>query len=197
MATCGQISKGIGAPCAPAAAGLKTQLVLIPLAHIAGAVRNNLVKKAIVLNLVATKKGYLFEGINDSNAVRSKFVPGAYGGSYTHELDLVAFGISPEAIEQAENLARTRVVAVVPDNNGYFKVVGSNAGLRPSKLETDSANKDTGGSAVATLISEQEKGHPDFFMVFTAAPTPAYDYAATKTAFEALWTAADVITDPE
>lgn len=188
MADCGKVKRGMAAPCEPAAAGLKTQLVLIRFDDIASITTDASNPKLKVINLKSGAKGFLFEGLGDSNAGRAKLVPGKYTGSYTHEFDMVAFGIAPEDVDTVESLAKNRVVAVVADNNGYYKVFGRNAGLTASKLETDTANKDTGGAAELTLSSDKEKGLADFFAKMdTTGATPVIDPVATAAAFTALY----------
>ena len=188
MPDCGKLKKGVAAPCEPAVAGLKTQLVAIRFDDIASLVRDATNPKLVTITLKSGKKGFLFEGLGDSNAARAKFAPGKYTGSYTHEVDLVAFGVGPEDTGTVQDLAKDRVVTVVPDNNGYYKVYGLNAGLTASKVESDTANKDTGGATEITIASDKEKGLADFFAVMdTTGGTPVIDPVATKTAFAALY----------
>ncbi|TGE29738.1 hypothetical protein [Hymenobacter metallicola] len=165
---------------------MKPKTVLVRKADIAGVARHATIKKAVTLTLVAAKKGFLFEGLGSSNAARAELVPGKYGPGYKHELDLVAFGADPETAETMEDLAADPegVVSITPDNNGYYKMLGLNAGLRPSALKKDSEDADLGGGIQGTLSSEKEKGLEDYFMVLTDS---VYDPAATKAAFEALY----------
>ncbi|WP_110978280.1 hypothetical protein [Hymenobacter sediminis] len=167
---------------------MKTKTVLIRKEDIAGVARHATIKKAITLSLVAGKKGFLFQGLGSSNAARAELVPGKYKPSYKHDFDLVAFDPGPEQAETMEDLAADPegVVSITQDNNGYYKVLGLNAGLRPSALKTDSEDADLGGGIPATLTSEKELGLADYFMVMTDG---VYDAAATKTAFEALYSA--------
>lgn len=188
MSACAQVKKGVAAPCEPAAAGLKTQLVVIRYDDIASVVRDATNPKLVNITLKTGKKGFLFEGLGDSNAARVKYVPGKYIGTYTHEVDLVSFGIGPEDSATVQDLAKDRVVTVVPDNNGYYKVHGLNAGLTTSKLDTDTANKDTGGAPEITISSDKEKGLADFFAKMdTTGATPVIDPVATAAAFTALY----------
>jgi hypothetical protein len=166
---------------------MKAKTVLIRKEDIAGVVRDAVIKKGVTITLVATKKGFLFQGLGDSNAARAELVPGKYKPSYKHEFDLVAFDPGPEQAETMEDLAGDAegVVSITPDNNGYYKVLGLNAGLRPTAMKTDSADADLGGGIPATLGSDKEVGLADYFMVITDG---VYDAVATKTAFEALYT---------
>ncbi|WP_045689402.1 hypothetical protein [Hymenobacter sp. AT01-02] len=187
MAVCRQLKKGAAAPCETGVSGLKPRTVLIRKTDIAGIVRHATIKKGLSLTLVATKKGFLFEGMGSSNAARAELSQGTYGPRYTHSLDLVAFDPGPEQAETMEDLAAEPegVVSITPDNNGYYKILGLNAGLRPSAMNTDSENEDLGGGVAGTLTSTKEKGLADYFMVFTAG---VYDVNATRLAFEALYT---------
>ena len=188
MPDCGKVKRGIAAPCEPAVAGLKTQLVVVRYDDIASVVRDATNPKLVNLTLKTGKKGFLFEGLGDSNAARVKYAQGKYTGIYTHEVDLVSFGLGPEDTATVETLAKDRVVTVVPDNNGYYKIHGLNAGLTASKLDTDTANKDTGGAPEITISSDKEKGLADFFAVMdTTGATPVIDPVATAAAFTALY----------
>ncbi|TGE07702.1 hypothetical protein [Hymenobacter fodinae] len=188
MASCRQLKKGMAGACETGVAGIKPLAVIIRKADLAGVQRDSTLKKAVTFTLAAGKKGFLFEGMGDSNAARAELVPGRYGPSYKHEFDTVAFDPGPAGAETMEDLAADTegVVTVTPDNNGYYKVLGLNNGLRPSAMKKDSADADLGGAISTTLSSDKEKGLEDYFMVLTDG---VYDAAATKTAFEALYTA--------
>jgi hypothetical protein len=186
---CGQLKKGIAAPCEPAAGGLQTDLVQIRKADIASVVRDALNPKLVSISLKPGKKGFLFQGLGESNVGRAKLTPTKFGSpTYTHEVDLVAFTSDPADYATAEDLAKDSTVSVVADNNGNYLVYGLNAGLKATKNDTDTANTDTGGSPEITLASTKEKGLADFFAVMdNSGATPVIDPVATKTAFEALY----------
>lgn len=186
-AVCLELAGGNAKPCTPAAAGTKDKLLLIPFDDIAGVVRNGLNSKALAITLKAGKKAFVFEGMNNSNVARDKFGRGKYAGQYIHEIDLVAFGLDPTNIGVLEALNANKVVAVLENNNGYFKVYGLNAGMQTTKNEGSTDNKDTGGGHELTLVSENESGYADFLMVYEGVGTAAvYSHALTKTRFEAL-----------
>ncbi len=119
MPDCGKVKRGIAAPCDPAVGGLKTQLVQIRYADIASVVRDATNPKLVKITLAQGAKGFLFEGLGESNVGRAKLVPTKFGSPlYTHEVDLIGFDISPDATTTVEALAKDKTVSVVPDNNG-------------------------------------------------------------------------------
>lgn len=188
MAACRQLTKGATPPCIPAAGGLKQELVLIRLADIAASVRSNTLRKAITaLNLKPNKKGFLFLGLGDSNVGRTTLAPGKYGPKYTHEVDFANFANDPANLETVEDLAADTVVAVVPANDGYFKIYGLGAGLKLTKDAADTANADIGAGSELTLSSDKEGGREDLLWVGEEDGT--YDPVATRALFETLFTA--------
>lgn len=188
MADCGKLKKGIAAPCEPTTGGLQTKLVQLRKDDIAGFVRNALNPKLVTISMKPSTKGYVFEGIGESNAARAKLTRGGKYGlpTYTHEVDLVAFTANAADYATAEDLAKDKTVSVVKDNNGNILVYGLNAGLSATKNDTDSANADTGGAPEITLSSTKEKGLADFFAVI--GQDGAIDPVATLAAFDALYT---------
>jgi len=189
MPDCGQTKRGIPAPCETPAGGLQTKLVQIRKDDIASYVRNALNPKLVTITLKTGKKGFLFQGMGESNNARAKFTPTKFGsGIYTHEVDLVAFTSDATDYGTVEDLAKDTTVSVVRDNNGNFMVYGLNAGLKATKADTDTANNDTGGAPEITLASTKEKGLADFFAVMdNSGATPVVDPVATLAAFEALY----------
>jgi hypothetical protein len=148
-------------------------------------------RKLVSVTLKADTKGYLFEGMGESNNARAKLGQSKYGSPlYNHEVDLVAFSSSPEDYATAEDLAKDKTVSLVRDNNGNVLVYGLNASLSATKNDTDTANADTGGAPEITLASTKEKGLADFFVVMdNSGGTPVVDPVATLVAFEKLYTA--------
>jgi hypothetical protein len=189
MADCGKVKRGIAAPCETPSAGLQIKLVQIRKDDIAGVVRNALNPKLVTITMKAGKKGYLFEGMGESNNARAKLTPTKYGSpNYTHEVDLVAFTSDSTDYATVEDLAKDSTVSVVKDNNGNIMVYGLNAGLKDTKADTDTANADTGGAPEITIASTKEKGLANFFAVMTTGDTPVLDPVATLAAFDALYT---------
>jgi hypothetical protein len=189
MPDCGKTKRGIPAPCETPVGGLQTKLVQVRKDDILSATRDASNRKLVNLKLKAGAKGYLFEGMGESNNARAKFGKTKFGSpTYTHEVDLVAFSSSPEDYETAEDLAKDKTVSVVRDNNGNILIYGLNGGLSADKNDTDTANADTGGAPEITLSSNKEKGLADFFAVMdTTGGTAVVDPVATLAAFEALY----------
>jgi hypothetical protein len=93
---CGQLKRGIAAPCDPTTGGLQTTLVQLRKADIASVVRNALNPKLVTITMKADTKGYVFEGLGESNVARAKMTPSKYGSpTYAHEVDMVAFTADP------------------------------------------------------------------------------------------------------
>jgi hypothetical protein len=186
MPDCGKLKKGIAAPCEPTTGGLQTTLVQLRKADIAGYVRSATNPKLVTINMKPSTKGYVFEGLGESNVARAKMTPSKFGSPiYTHEVDMVAFTADPADYATAEDLAKDKTVSVVKDNNGNILVYGLNGGLSATKNDTDSANNDTGGAPEITLASTKEKGLADFFAVLAQDGT--IDPVATLAAFDALY----------
>jgi hypothetical protein len=186
MPDCGKTKRGIPAPCETPVGGLQTTLVQLRKAEIASVVRNALNPKLVTITMKAGTKGFVFEGLGESNQARAKMTPSKFGSPiYTHEVDMVAFTSDPADYATAEDLAKDKTVSVVKDNNGNILVYGLNAGLSATKNDTDTANNDTGGAPEITLASTKEKGLADFFAVITA--DDKVDPVATLAAFEALY----------
>ena len=192
MPTCG-ISKGIGIVCDKILVpGTKDRLILIRYEEIVSTTPDAANKKIISsITRKSTSKAYAFDGQNNSNIARAKFSRSKYYPAYAHEVDFVAFDLSPDALLTLESLNLDRVVAVYEDNNKFFRICGLNAGLRTSANDSDTENADTGGGHVIQLSSAQEKGYPEYLAVYTGtAPNQVYDYAASKALFEGLLLAA-------
>jgi hypothetical protein len=189
MPDCGKVKRGIPAPCDTPAGGLQTTLVQVRKDDIASIVRDATNPKLVSVTLKATKKGFPFVGMGESNNARAKMTPSKYGApTYAHEVDLVAFTSDPADYATVEDLAKDSTVSFVKDNNGNILVYGLNAGLKATKADTDTANADTGGAPEITIASTKEKGLADFFAVMdNSGATPVIDPVATLAAFEALY----------
>jgi len=189
MPDCGKVKRGIPAPCETPSGGLQTTLVQLRKDDIASYVRDALNSKLVSITMKPGKKGFAFVGMGESNNARVKLTPTKYGsGTYTHEVDLVAFTSAPEDYATVEDLAKDTTVSLVKDNNGNIMVYGLNAGLKATKADTDTANDDTGGAPEITIVSTKEKGLADFFAVMdNTGTTPVIDPIATLAAFEALY----------
>jgi len=186
MPICGQLKRGLTAPCRPGAAGLRTEGVLVRLDDIGTVTRNATVEKGVTFTLKAGKKGFIVNGIGEAHVGRTKIARGKYGPQFTHEYDIVAFGSGPAELQFVDELGQDKVVALNRDNNGNIRVYGLNGGMQLTKADADTANKDTGGGTEMTLTGENEIGSGDLFMAFDAQGV--YDPAATLAAYEALIT---------
>jgi hypothetical protein len=76
---CGQLKRGISAPCDTPVGGLQTKLVQVRKDDIASVVRDASNPKRVAVTLKAGKKGFLFEGMGESNNARAKFAKTKYG----------------------------------------------------------------------------------------------------------------------
>jgi hypothetical protein len=186
---CG-ISKGIGVICdALPASGTKPKLVLINYDDFLGSTivydttQSNVIRS---ITLPTGKKGYVFEGLGNSNVVRSSVSQGTFKPNYTHEVDFTAFEVGPNAIKTLQDLNLGRVVAIYHDNNKAIRLLGTNAGLRATNNAADTSTAEIGGAHQVTLSSSEEKGYPEFWQVLDGATTPKYDEKLTVAALLAL-----------
>lgn len=190
-----KISKGIGVTCLTTlVAGTKDRLILMSLEDFITATYNvNFTENNVLSSIIrkAGTKAYEFYGINNSNVGRSSFARSDYFGSYTHEVDFIAFDLSPDTLAELQRMNKDRLIAFLEDNNGWIRVYGLSAGLITTNNGADTADEPVGGGYRITLQSTKEKGYPPFLAVYTgSAPNLVYDLAASKALADGLLLAA-------
>lgn len=152
----------------PPTGGANDRLILINLADLqAATITYDVANPLIVGNIVlgSGKRGYNFEGLNNSNEPRAALVKGRYVNGYDHEVRFKVFSNSPDAKEQLMKLDGSKVVAIVQNNhkgasgNAAFEIYGLETGLSLQELERIIADAETQG-AYNVLIRNDEVSRP-------------------------------------
>lgn len=118
---------------------------------------------------------------------------GTYVNSYAHSIIARAFDRTQDIKDALNVILHGRFVAIShnvsrEDVRTAFEVYGAENGLLASAIEGNTTDGD-GMIAQATLASDdaqRESKVPASFCVKSGTGTPAYDYAATKAAFDGL-----------
>ena len=170
MSDCGAISAGIAANCAnPIQAGTEDTLVLLNRTQIATLTKNATnpqIIEAILLESAAN--GYVFEGINNSITPKYNMVKGRYFKNWSHEVDFIAFDVSPESKKVVETAKDGDFTAIVYNKykgtagNSAFEIYGLYAGLKAEVIERDINNAETGGAFHIVLKTDEERGLEPF-----------------------------------
>jgi hypothetical protein len=184
MAAC-KIQKGIGVDCLTTlTAGTQDRLLLMSREDFISATYDTDFTGNNVLTAIVRKAGtkaYEFRGINNSNVARQNFARSDYFGAYTHEVDFIAFDMSPDTMAELERLNKDRVIAIVEDNNGWIRVYGLSNGLITTNNGGDTADEPVGGGHRISLQSTKEKGYAPYIGIYTGtAPNKIYDLEDSK-----------------
>lgn len=186
MPICTRINANVLVDCAnPLVGGVEAKLRIYNRDEIAGYVRNATNPQIIEgITMVATKKGYLFEGINSSVKPKVEMVKKEYGNRYNHLVDFIVFKKGSAAKAILEGLAGGSYVVVIENmyKNGdaSFEVLGTDVGLELKSLTNDPNDTATDGAYVLQLASPDNYKEPH--MPATLFIT---SYAATKTMLDA------------
>jgi len=187
---CGLLASGIGADCTnPLQAGTEDTLVLLNRTQIATLTKNisnPQVIEDIVLESAAL--GYVFQGLNNSIAPKSMMVKGRYFRNWSHEINFIAFDVSPEAKQVIEDMKDGDLTAIVynkykgTSGNSAFEIYGLYAGLKSETIERDVTNAETQGAFNILLKTDNERGLEPY------QPQTLFitDYATTLAVVEAL-----------
>lgn len=104
-----------------------------------------------------TAKAYKYEGIKTSQEAKLTLAKGKYNSNFDHEISLVVFNVDPATKAELDKMRNGVLTAVVEykfkgtNGNGAFEVFGLDQGLEVTKMERDSASKDTDGAYAITL----------------------------------------------
>jgi len=164
MATCDDLTADILYDCDnPPSGGANDRLILFNYDDINGNVTvdasNNILFTDITL--ASGKRGYVFEGLNNSNEPRSAMVKGRYVNGYDHEVIFKVFKNSPDAKAQLQKLDGAKVVALVQNNhkgedgNAAFEIYGYETGLRLQELERVIADAELQGAYNVTIRNDE------------------------------------------
>lgn len=190
MPACGYLTKGSSKDCYnPPVAGLKDEAILYNRSDIISWVADtdNPLKVSSLVRKVGSK-GVKIEGINNTLKGRDSGAPSTIGSIFKHEFDFVILEPGPEAALLAQESTFGRYVAIYQDNNGHYRILGLNAGMKSTEVNSDSENTDMGGAYQVKIASDKEKGLAAYLMVedITDPEAPVYDVADTKAAYDAL-----------
>lgn len=167
---CGLITDGIGADCAnPLQAGTEDTLVLMNRRQIA-TITKNITNPQVIEDLIleSAALGYVFQGLNNSIAPKSMVVKGRYFKNWSHEVNFIAFGVSPDDKKVIEDMKDADLTAIVynkfkgTDGNSAFEIYGLYAGLKVETLERDVTNAETQGAFAILLKSDADRGLEPF-----------------------------------
>lgn len=161
--TCGQLTKGlVAAVCGKApSSGTGNNVYLINY--------DDIDKDASVLNagvlssvvLLTGKKAYEFESMPKSTTGEATFARGTYFNTFDHAVTLRVFTKNAESKAFMSNLANSRIVAIVENNDTgdkgdvKYEVYGWDSGLTLSELSFSTTYSDTTVYA-AKMASEDE-----------------------------------------
>ncbi|GIV35348.1 MAG: hypothetical protein KatS3mg031_2883 [Chitinophagales bacterium] len=189
------ISGGFGVSCKAPSGKIKDKLILINVDDIdmSGVTyKTTLNGESVSIDIITAlplksgKQGYLVEGLNGSIIARENISRGTYRANLSHEIEFVAWEIDAKALSNIKKLLTAKVVGVF-ESNGQFRVAGWSTGLQIREGSADTSDTDKGGLFTLILDMEQAPNLMPVFGVYTGtSPSEVYDYAASKTAFEAL-----------
>jgi hypothetical protein len=187
---CGLINSGITADCTnPLQAGTEDTLVLLNRTQIASLTKNG-TNPQIIEDIImeSAALGYVFEGLNNSITPKSMMVKGRYFRNWSHEVNFIAFDVSPDAKAVIEDAKDGDFVAIVYNKyrglagNSAFEIYGLYAGLKAETIERDVNNAETQGAFNILLKTDNDRGLEPF------QPQTLYitDYATSLAVVEGL-----------
>lgn len=164
MATCDNLNADILYDCDnPPSGGANDRLILFNYDDINGNVTVDGSNPLLFTNITLGSgiRGFVFEGLNNSNEPRAALVKGRYVNGYDHEVIFKVFKNSPDAKAQLKRLDGARVVALVQNNhkgaggNAAFEIYGYETGLRLQELERVIADAETQGAYNVTIRNDE------------------------------------------
>lgn len=186
---CGNITAGVALSCSnQLIGGANDRLILINYDEIASYTRNVSNAQIIeAITMVATKKGYAFEGKQQSVEPKQSLNKKRYATAYDHEITFKVFDSTPAVKEQLEKLVQGKVVAIVENNykgatgNAAFELYGADAGLYVETLERNVGDAEVLGAFNIVLKSGEfaKEGNLPASIFIT-------DYTTTKALVDAL-----------
>lgn len=191
MPTCDELTDDILYDCDnPPTGGANDRLILFNFTDLQDAtVTYDVTNPLVVTNIVlgSGKRGFVFEGLNNSNEPRSAMVKGRYVNGYDHEIRFKCFENSPDAKAQLNKLDGALIVGLVQNNrkgesgNSAFEIYGLQTGLRLQELERILADAETQG-AYNLLVRNDEVSRP------SSLPHTLWDtdFATTKAIVDGL-----------
>lgn len=187
-AACALIEGGASVDCDnPLVAGANDNLMLINYDDLGAIVRDPSNGMLITSFALKTgKRGYIFEGQNNSNEPKSGMIRQRYGVVFDHEVRFKVFSNSPATKDQLVRLTKGRVVAVVinshtgTDGNAKYEIYGLQSGLIVSENNRETINAETQG-AYDLLLKSSDFAKEGFL--------PATIYDTDESTTDAIYTA--------
>lgn len=192
MGVCKYVNADVAANCTdPLVAGVDDQIILLNFDDIDVITRNGSNKQIIegitIKSTSPQRTAYTAIGKNYSNMVDDALAKGKYIDSWDHNILFHAFGNDPEYKLWVENLAGSRVVAIVKNkyenlnkaltpSDSLYEIYGLDTGLEVKTTVRNKMDQDTkGGFAIQLGCNEnvKEPHLPATFFVTDKAATAA------------------------
>lgn len=187
---CGIIAGSILVNCTtPPQAGTEDKMIVLNRKQIASLTKNGLNAQVIEdIILESGASGFVFEGLNNSIAPEYNMVPGRYFKMWNHQVDFLAFNVSPETKKRMEELKDADIVVIIYNKNqgasgdSAFEIYGLYSGLKASLIERKINDQETQGCFHIVAKTDEERGLEPF------QPQTFFDtdYATTLAIVEAL-----------
>lgn len=192
MSVCGSISSSLLIDCDnPIVGGVSDILYLFNFDDIASYTKgmNNVVN---LITMVSGKSGYIIEGQRSSIDVKASLVDGRFFTAYNHELTFRVFSNSADIKKQLRAISGGLFVAIIENRyrgvNGAssFEILGLDAGLGATVLETNKSDSDTQGAYLVTLTSREiaKEPHLPYFYFNTSYSQSIVDINALLSTIE-------------
>lgn len=128
-------------------------------------------------------QGYEFQGQLNSNEPSTEMIKQGFNRVWNHQVIFKGFSTTPDTKLLMANLAKSKVVAVVENNDKTFEVYGFDTGLLVETMTREPGNTETGGAWDITLASDENIKEPKPPLSWLDT-----DYATTLTAVDGLLT---------
>jgi len=172
-------------------AGTKDPLALLNLQDIVNPLVIDVNQRNVVTGITKKfgTKAFLFTGINNSNQPVNTTEKGTYKYTDIHALTFVAWKVDPEAARAIEDFRGARIVSIYKDENGFYRIQGSNGGMELLTSTQTVNDEETGGAYNLELEGRREQGQPLFLAVYdyTNPENPVYDEGASDLLFNELF----------
>lgn len=133
------------------------------------------------LTLASTTQGYEFQGQLNSNEPSAEMIKQGFNRVYDHTVIFKGFSTTPDTKKLMSDLVKSKVVAVVENNDQTFEVYGIGTGLLVETLVRNPADTETGGAYDVTLKTDENIKEPRLPLSWFLT-----DYATTKALVDAL-----------
>ena len=104
--------------------------------------------------------GYVFEGKNNSVKPSMALVRQTYSEGYDHKVDFLVFNTGQYTKNNLENMARTKMVAIIQNSSETFEVYGSKQGMIVLTNARELQNAETGAAFQISLSTPELTKEP-------------------------------------